>query len=249
MKTRTKLAIVAALSLMGAYSCTHRNDAPTPATTGPDTTATNPPQNPPDTPATNPADTALCFERDVLPIFISNCAKSGCHDAASHQDGYVFTSYATITAKKFSPGDPDDTELWEAINEDDPDKMMPPPGNARLTAQQKNRILQWILMGAPNSAGCSTGGGGCDTANVTYSARIQPLMANYCAGCHSGAAPSGGINLSNHAGVAAVALNGRLYGAVSHTPGFAAMPQGGSKLSNCNIALIRVWANAGAPNN
>src|SRR5690349_8075119 len=51
---------------------------------------------------TNSGDTALCFERDILPIFQSNCAKSGCHDAASAQDGYVFTSYQTITAKKFN---------------------------------------------------------------------------------------------------------------------------------------------------
>ena len=36
--------------------------------------------------------TAVCFESDVLPIFQSNCAKSGCHDAASHQDDYVLDS-------------------------------------------------------------------------------------------------------------------------------------------------------------
>lgn len=247
---RIKAWLPAALALMiTAYSCTHSSDNPTPANpASPDTTVVVPPVDTTDT-TTNPADTALCFERDVLPIFVSNCAKSGCHDAVSHEDGYVFTSYATITSKKFYPGQPHETKLWKAINEDDEDDIMPPPGNTPLTDQQKARILQWILMGAPNSTGCSTGGGGCDTTNVTYAGTIQPLMTNYCTGCHSGAAPSGGINLSSHAGVATVALNGQLYGSINHAAGYVAMPQGGAKLSDCNIAKVRTWINAGAPNN
>jgi len=42
---------------------------------------------------------AVCFEAEVLPIFQTNCAKSGCHDAASHQDGYVLNSYDSLFKK------------------------------------------------------------------------------------------------------------------------------------------------------
>src|SRR4051812_18403635 len=33
------------------------------------------------------------FENQILPLFISNCAKSGCHDAAAHEEGFVFNSF------------------------------------------------------------------------------------------------------------------------------------------------------------
>src|ERR1043165_3349153 len=73
-------------------------------------------------------DTSLCFERDILPIFLSNCAKSGCHDAASHEEGYILDSYNNI----MNTGDDDgivpfdayESEIYEAITEDDLDKRM-----------------------------------------------------------------------------------------------------------------------------
>ncbi|MEO7444152.1 MAG: hypothetical protein ABIT96_03800, partial [Ferruginibacter sp.] len=67
--------------------------------------------------------------------------------------------------------------------------------------------------------------------------------------CHSGGTPSGGIDLSNYTIVKALALNGRLYGAVTHAPGYSPMPKNASKLSACNLSQIRKWIDAGAPNN
>lgn len=194
----------------------------------------------------NAADTALCFERDILPIFIANCAKSGCHDAASRQDGYVFTSYQTITAKKFQPGDASETELYETITERDPGDVMPPPPNPRLSNQQIALIGRWIDEGAKNTTNCTPL---CDSSKFAYAADIQPVLNTYCRGCHSTAVPSGGISLDNYAGVRTVALNGRLIGAISHSAGYKPMPQGGAQLSSCTIAQIRGWIQAGAPNN
>ena len=39
---------------------------------------------------------SVYFDNQVLPILVSNCAKPGCHDAASHQDGVVLSSYASL---------------------------------------------------------------------------------------------------------------------------------------------------------
>lgn len=94
------------------------------------------------------------------------------------------------------------------------------------------------------------GNGTCDTNGVTYNGTVVTLLqTSGCIGCHSGAAPSGNISLATYANVKAVAQNGKLYGAINHSPGFSPMPQGGSKLSNCNISKIKAWIDAGSINN
>lgn len=216
----------------GIAACQHEKELPQPGGPGPG----NPGGN----------DTGLCFERDILPIFISNCAKAGCHDAASAQEGYVFTSYQTIVAKKFEPGDPNDTELYEKITENDPDKIMPPPPNAPLSSAQKSLIREWILRGAPNTTGCAPN---CDSNNIAFAAGIQPLLNQYCKGCHNSVASSGGVKLDHYSGVAAVVSNGKLLGVIKHQPGFPAMPQGGNKLTDCQIRQVEKWIAAGALNN
>lgn len=92
----------------------------------------------------------------------------------------------------------------------------------------------------------------CDTTNVTYSATIKPIMQENCNSCHNQAGPSGGVATDTYAGLQAITaagLNDKLWGAVAHVNGFSPMPQGGNKLSDCNLAKIRVWINGGALNN
>ena len=92
--------------------------------------------------------------------------------------------------------------------------------------------------------------GPCETTGVTYNSTIVSLLqANGCLGCHSGGAPSGNISLEGYNNVRIVALNGKLYGVVSHSAGFSPMPQGGNKMSSCNINKIKAWVDAGANNN
>ena len=188
---------------------------------------------------------SVYFDNTILPLFISNCAKSGCHDAASAQDGIILNSYSNIiNTGDIEPFNTEAGHLVEVISESDPDDRMPPPPNIPLSQQQINSIVQWINQGARNNH-CDA----CDTLDVTYSGKIKPILEGKCTGCHSAANSSGGINLSTYAGAEAVALNGRLYGAIDHSPGFTAMPQGGNKLPQCEIDAIRIWADAGAPNN
>ncbi len=90
----------------------------------------------------------------------------------------------------------------------------------------------------------------CDTTSVTYSASIVPILNANCNVCHAGTAVNGGgINLDTYTGASTQAKNGRMLGAVQHHSGFSAMPKGGSMLSDCDIAKIRIWTSAGAPNN
>ena len=89
----------------------------------------------------------------------------------------------------------------------------------------------------------------CDTTIVTYSASVNPVITAYCTGCHSGPNAPSGITLDTYIGVKAQVTNKKLLGVVTHSSGFVPMPQNGNKLSDCNIAKIRVWIATGAPNN
>ena len=42
---------------------------------------------------------------------------------------------------------------------------------------------------------------------------------------------------------------GSLYGAISHNPGNSPMPKNGTQLSDCKIKQVKVWIDAGTPNN
>ncbi len=187
------------------------------------------------------------FQQEVLPLLISNCAKSGCHDAATAEEGIVLDSYSSIRSSDvIKLSDAGDSELYEVITEDDADKRMPPPPASPLSSEQIGLIRSWIEQGAKDNACSETA---CDTSNVTFSATIQPILQNKCLGCHSGGAPSGGLSFSTHSGVQGVALSGRLFGAVNHDTGFVPMPQGGNKLPACEIGQIRIWVENGALNN
>jgi hypothetical protein len=88
----------------------------------------------------------------------------------------------------------------------------------------------------------------CDTTNVTYTGTVKPILKTNCYGCHTGAGAPLGIDLSNYNTVKNVATAGKLYGVITHSPGFPAMPKGANKLSDCSIARIKAWIDKGAQN-
>jgi hypothetical protein len=189
-------------------------------------------------------DTAY-FQQQVLPIFISNCALSGCHDAITRQDGINLTTYTGIR-NEVEPFDLNDSEIWEKITESDASDRMPPPPRNPLSQQQKDVIRKWIMQGAKNNSCVSAS---CDTAGVTYSGAITNIISNKCQGCHSGASPAGGHDLSTYTGVKARISDGKLWGAVNHIAGYSPMPKNGPRLSSCELSQIKQWMDAGAPNN
>lgn len=89
----------------------------------------------------------------------------------------------------------------------------------------------------------------CDTTAVKYSTSVLPVLSSNCISCHGGSTPSAGIGLDTYAGVKMQVDNGRLWGAVSHNSGYSAMPKNSNKLNACSLAKIKIWIDAGAPNN
>ncbi|HNP20876.1 MAG TPA: c-type cytochrome [Panacibacter sp.] len=189
----------------------------------------------------NTNSSAVCFEGEVLPIFVTSCGKSGCHDAASHKEGYVLDSYSNIVKRGIAPGNASKSELYKVIAGGE----MPPKGNTKLTSDQVALIKQWIDEGAKNTTGCMA----CDTSVYTYNGAISKIMTTNCTGCHSSVSKSGGVDLSTFTGVQQAASNGTLLGTITHAAGYPAMPQGGNKLSDCNIRQIQKWIESGALNN
>jgi hypothetical protein len=92
----------------------------------------------------------------------------------------------------------------------------------------------------------------CDTTTVTYSGTVAPILAKYCAGgCHSGSSPSGGFPLSTYTEVKDYIDNSgnTFYRSMTQDSTISAMPKGGSKLSDCDLRKIKIWLDAGKPNN
>lgn len=98
---------------------------------------------------------------------------------------------------------------------------------------------------------------------ITYSATIQPMFNARCVSCHNASVPISGVNLTSYASTMAsrgslynalIVVTGNadqsaLYDKLLSSPRFGSrMPQGGS-LTTQQIANVRVWINAGAPNN
>ncbi|OJW32707.1 MAG: hypothetical protein BGO54_20275 [Sphingobacteriales bacterium 46-32] len=90
----------------------------------------------------------------------------------------------------------------------------------------------------------------CDTAGVaSYTQKIVPLLKQYCYSCHTGSFPSGNILMGTYTADKAIALNGKLYGSITHASGYSPMPQGLSKLTDCQIATVKKWIDEGTQNN
>jgi hypothetical protein len=183
------------------------------------------------------------FQNAILPLLISNCSMSGCHDATSHKEGVILTSYSTVrNTSEIKLSKPAESKLYRVLITGDAEDRMPqnkPP----LQQDEIARILKWIEQGAKDNY-CDE----CDSTKASYSLNIRPIIKNSCQGCHSGTKPSGNLDLSTYDGLKSVADNGKLVGAITHTNGFKPMPEN-SKLPECDISKIRVWVRAGALNN
>lgn len=94
-----------------------------------------------------------------------------------------------------------------------------------------------------------TGGGTCDTVNMSYSANVLPILVSNCYRCHANGIINGGVSLDGYNNVVIQVQNGHLIAAITHAAGFVPMPFDGGMLSDCNIASIKAWINEGAPDN
>jgi hypothetical protein len=187
------------------------------------------------------------FQNEILPLLVSNCTKSGCHNVTDHQNDVILDTYANIftTVEGVTNNNWEENQLIKVLVLNTPDKRMPPSPNAPLSLQQVERITKWVAQGALNNGCSEQPGNNCDTTGITYTNFMQPLIQGKCQGCHSGSTPQGNLNLTQFANVKTVALNGKLYAAITRPTGW--MPKGGQHLNDCSRQKIDAWIKKGAP--
>ena len=182
------------------------------------------------------------FNKDIFPLINTTCAVTGCHDAISHKEGVVLTSYSLIMKYVKVGQSLSNSKLYDVVTATGGDRMPRSPV-APWTQDQINLLGAWINQGAKNNA-CDY----CDPADFKYATAIRPLLDKQCVGCHNSTTQGGGVDLSTYSGVQAVAQNGKLEGAVRWSTGFKPMPAA-QKLPDCEIGRISDWIKAGSPNN
>jgi len=181
------------------------------------------------------------FEKDILPLLQSNCAKSGCHDTITAQSGVILNNYdSIIVTGEIKQGKPDSSKLFILIEED----IMPFGDNQKLTSEQKSAIETWILQGAINNR-CDN----CDTSDITFSQNIYPIIQTRCEGCHSGGDPRDDRKITNYSEIETIVLSGELLGVIQHDQNYTAMPYNLPKLPKCEIEQIILWIEDGWPDN
>ena len=86
----------------------------------------------------------ICFERDVLPVFLNSCAISGCHDGQG-ESGLSLTNHSEIS-HGVVPGKPYSSTIYKAIISTWGENKMPP--DRPLSLENRTAIRLWIEQGA-----------------------------------------------------------------------------------------------------
>jgi Planctomycete cytochrome C len=186
----------------------------------------------------------VCFESVILPIYVSSCARSKCHDVKTRKADRILDSYANILKGGITPGNHTSSKLYKVLFATESDQMPPLP-DTQLSKAQKDSIAKWIDQGAKNTVKCNCS---CDTTQFKYATIVQPLIQNYCVGCHNPNSLGGNVDLSTYTLTKSAATSGKLVGSVKQQATFSPMPKNG-KLSDCQIIQISKWVQAGSLNN
>ena len=111
----------------------------------------------PSTPPPPPG--SIKFSADIVPIFITNCAKSGCHDATTDKAGLNLSTAATAYEDLFDNSEIDTTNLPSSaatsnlyIRMTSTNTPMPPlSAGGKLSSTETDKVLTWIKAGAKNN--------------------------------------------------------------------------------------------------
>ena len=190
----------------------------------------------------------ICYTSQIRPIFVSNCAMTGCHDGnqSSHvPHDVVLTDYTNIM-KGIKPRHPERSKYYtELIGFLGIGKGGMPPSKP-LSSQQISLIKAWIEQGAEESNCTSTT---CDTSNVTYSGIVSGIISTNCVQCHNSSNTSGNVNIEGYSNLKAYIDGNKtnFLNVISYLTSTKMPPA--YKLTDCEIAQINKWVQAGYANN
>ena len=204
----------------------------------------------PNQPTTDPVTgefVGICFETQILPLMVSRCGNTGCHNAVDKEEGIDLTSYEGIR-KEVKPGKPGDSELIEYMYESGEDAMPPAPTEP-LSSEQIKLVEDWISDGAKNTINCAPTGPCNINSPVSFRNDVLPIIDNYCYGCHNTADAQGGYSYSTYNETLKSVNDGSLMGSIKFENGYIPMPENSNKMQTCNIDLIQLWIDEGGEDN
>lgn len=198
----------------------------------------------------------ICFGRDVLPVFQTSCAISGCHDGQG-ESHLTLTNYSEIS-NGVIPGKPYSSTIYKAIISSWGENRMPP--DRPLSLENRTAIRLWIEQGAgltvcPDTSG-TNGGGSEINPRACFARDILPVLVSRCAsaGCHDATTHKEGYNFTSYATTRNTVTAGnpgqsKLYQVITKSSGEEKMPPAGSsQLTVAEIDSIGKWISYGALN-
>lgn len=193
----------------------------------------------------------VCFESQVLPIFQTSCAISGCHGASNPEAGFDASNYNSIM-KLVEPGKPLKSEVYKVITSPLNPEMMPPDNP--LTKEQRTLIEVWILQGALNT-NCSANNPNNEEQTDCFVQTISPIIQSNCATaqCHDAVTHKEGLSLTSYASIKSLVKVGNPDGSkliqVLNASGEDKMPPSPKNpLTAQQVASLRNWISKGALN-
>lgn len=192
------------------------------------------------------ADEAL--QTEAVAALSSKCAT--CHGTSTSFGGVkdITNVSKLISEGLIVPSNPDQSKLIQSVSSD----LMPPAGSPDLTADEKQALSDWVLSfkGGSQSPGATPQPEYTPLAPTYASLRVNVL--NRCTSCHS---PSGSRPQTNFSSYASLMSSGVIVTGNSSASSIYAetstfdMPPTSDKLSFSELAALKDWIDAGAPNN
>jgi len=182
----------------------------------------------------------ICFQRQVLPLFVNYCSRveGGCHDAGNPRISLV--DHAGIM-RGIQEGNADGSWFFHTIG-----LSMPPGAEPQLNVEQVGIIRKWIDQGAPNSH-CENLP--CDTSRLTYSNSASAIFSNYCNGCHDSWVYPNALGFSSYdrAKNSISADPEKFLRSIRYSAGAQKNMPPSCEMNPCDRMKIESWVNRGMP--
>ena len=201
------------------------------------------------------------FKADVLPVLAENCLM--CHGQEPRQGGLDLQSAGALlqggqSGPAIVAGSPDRSLIMEKLV-----SGQMPPGEARLSPEDIDRIRRWIERGAPREYGLGAGGEGAPHSGLPAVSEkdVLPIFQVRCVACHGKRRQEAGLDLRTRASRLKGGRSGPavLPGDPDRSPIIrkiesGEMPPVEMQLANsvrpptaAELQLLRRWIEAGAP--
>jgi hypothetical protein len=197
----------------------------------------------------------ICFEKEVLPIFRSNCSMKGCHDGTGESD-LILNSYVPIS-HEVTPYDPLGSKIYRAVISRSGENKMPP--DYPLSLENRTIIRLWIEQGArltvcPDTVALPPLPPSYVNPRACFSRDVLPVLISTCgmAGCHDAITHEEGYTFVSYSSTLRGVkpqkpLESKLYQVITTLSGEDRMPPlPYARMAQAKIDSIYKWISYGA---